>query len=521
MGESLILLIILFFIFIDDMTVEAERCVKNDNYCDCGDDEQQSNACSLYRGGRLFQCANLSFSQSIFLSKVGDGVCDCCDGSDELHNAMHISCPNVCSEIGLEIALESQAFTQRRSAGVAQRALLIQSSNDKLKHTRARIRRAQKLILEETNLLAVHRSNLVEEERIEKAEFEKILGESRVLFSNFFGAMKIEILQRILAVITLLTLEDGVEAILVECDDKHQLEGQDPDESLAFSLVSSSADIDGLMKDANAEHLSTVEVGVDGAASVQSPLKCDLTNGDGGSMQDITMERVTAMIQALSLIRLTMESTLEVLGHAISRLVESKSVEIDRFLELASIFPPGTFRGTIPSSPISIQKIGYKREGAELLRNKISAANSYISDLRKNATEVSTTGNLDYGPDNFLISFVDKCFSYRQKEYNYDICMFKEAKQESTSIGKYQKFEILPTPQLDIDRPDGINIDYGNSKESVYLIYDDGEICYGTQRPRSIKIKLECSGEEEKISEISEPEICTYTATLLTPLGCI
>lgn len=56
----------------------------NDNYCDCpedGSDEPRTNACA---NGR-FTCLKhtKSFPESIPSGWVNDGVCDCCDGSDE------------------------------------------------------------------------------------------------------------------------------------------------------------------------------------------------------------------------------------------------------------------------------------------------------------------------------------------------------------------------------------------------------------------------------------------------------
>ena len=56
----------------------------NDNYCDCSncEDEPKASACSnklVQR--RTFLCEDSS--TKIYLSRVGDGVWDCPDGSDE------------------------------------------------------------------------------------------------------------------------------------------------------------------------------------------------------------------------------------------------------------------------------------------------------------------------------------------------------------------------------------------------------------------------------------------------------
>jgi hypothetical protein len=60
------------------------QCVLNDNFCDCGNDEPETAACSFYSSDR-FRCRSKVYvNQTIPLSKVDDGVCDCCDGSDEV-----------------------------------------------------------------------------------------------------------------------------------------------------------------------------------------------------------------------------------------------------------------------------------------------------------------------------------------------------------------------------------------------------------------------------------------------------
>ncbi|XP_043485089.1 uncharacterized protein LOC122512959 isoform X2 [Leptopilina heterotoma] len=56
----------------------------NDNYCDCpldGSDEPGTNACN----NGVFYCevSSKKFPAKIASYKVNDGVCDCCDGSDE------------------------------------------------------------------------------------------------------------------------------------------------------------------------------------------------------------------------------------------------------------------------------------------------------------------------------------------------------------------------------------------------------------------------------------------------------
>ena len=85
----------------------------NDNYCDCSDmtDEPQTSACATFQPFALsspnasagFHCANEGFlPRNLSFSMVDDGICDCCDGSDEHSTA----CTNTCHE-------QAVAFVQR------------------------------------------------------------------------------------------------------------------------------------------------------------------------------------------------------------------------------------------------------------------------------------------------------------------------------------------------------------------------------------------------------------------------
>ncbi|KPA86843.1 putative mitochondrial glucosidase II beta subunit [Leptomonas pyrrhocoris] len=89
----------------------------NDDVCECpdGSDEPGTSACAMLRKGVVtqlsknwqFQCTNEGFfEQQIPHSHVNDGICDCCDGSDEL--ASGVPCVNRCGEVESELARQKQ-----------------------------------------------------------------------------------------------------------------------------------------------------------------------------------------------------------------------------------------------------------------------------------------------------------------------------------------------------------------------------------------------------------------------------
>ena len=91
----------------------------NDDYCDCGTDEPQTGACP----NTLFKCACAPHRPvEIFASRVNDGVCDCCDGTDEFKTPG--ACPNTCVTLAAaELVQRSRAAlnrAQRESLGARQ-----------------------------------------------------------------------------------------------------------------------------------------------------------------------------------------------------------------------------------------------------------------------------------------------------------------------------------------------------------------------------------------------------------------
>lgn len=77
------------------------RCTgpSGDDYCDCIEeiDEWNTSACSYYSNKPFLCLGSQTLNVSIPLSRVGDGVCDCCDGQDEIGSPFPVECKHVCN----------------------------------------------------------------------------------------------------------------------------------------------------------------------------------------------------------------------------------------------------------------------------------------------------------------------------------------------------------------------------------------------------------------------------------------
>jgi hypothetical protein len=90
--------------------------VINDNYCDSADgsDEPNTSACAGVSKAPAFYCSGSGFlNVTIPLSRVQDGVCDCCDGEDEAGSPFFgvetTPCPQRCADQLLELKTETLA----------------------------------------------------------------------------------------------------------------------------------------------------------------------------------------------------------------------------------------------------------------------------------------------------------------------------------------------------------------------------------------------------------------------------
>ena len=474
---------------------ESPQCVFNDNYCDCGHDELVSSACSYHSNGRLFQCDdNQYFNQSLFLSRVGDGVCDCCDGSDETHSNNLIFCPNVCAEIGLLLQLEVAASKDMKERGASERNAIIHDEEVKRRKIKVGYQKAKKAIAENREVIKEYQLQLIGEEELESREFDR---KSLLVESSFRQSMlrlSVEKIRRLLAVITLLIGDEGVESILLECDDMYEFDGPEPNDLSAFVLVTAST---------SRAHI----IEADKEASIQNTY----------SMGEIPTATIDSMETALSLNRLSLDSLIEVCQHAIPRALVV-SISLAECFHHAGVTE---HLESFPTSPASMKRVDHRRYEAEALRSQIRNLTSEVENLHDESKSSLTLSNTTYGPGNTLYSLRDNCFSHKHKEHDYEICLFKDVKQGSILIGTYDKVVLEASTTLSLGRADGIQLhDSQDNRSKISFYYTGGALCYGTGRPREMILTLECSTGDAYIHEVDEIEICSYRAILRTPLAC-
>jgi protein kinase C substrate 80K-H len=182
-----------------DQTVEITSQAMNDNYCDCpltGEDETLTNACS---GSNLWTGIHDGINDSSHYrdsfacmrqptlvlprSRLNDGICDCCDGSDEKEG----DCPDICEEVLRKEREERERLRYMYQEGSAKRNADLKHYQSILESTmreinelesdlpqlQSRIQSLNQIIQEEKSSLFLRRFHQIDQS-LEQVEFATI-----------------------------------------------------------------------------------------------------------------------------------------------------------------------------------------------------------------------------------------------------------------------------------------------------------------------------------------------------------
>src|SRR5690606_26459000 len=95
----------------------------------------------------------------------------------------------------------------------------------------------------------------------------------------------------------------------------------------------------------------------------------------------------------------------------------------------------------------------------------------------------------------------EKCVDYDHNKYHYNICLFKQAKQDRTSLGNFHE------------------IARDNATGKLTFKFTQGERCFVNNRARTLDMEVVC-GAEHSVVSVDEPETCAYVAVLKSPVAC-
>ncbi|KAM3572477.1 hypothetical protein VYU27_005506 [Nannochloropsis oceanica] len=151
-----------------DASCPVSKARTNDDYCDdlvSGCDETETSACSFIKRTPTFQC-NASVTGEPHLlpaSRVGDTVCDCCDGSDEAPGV----CPDACGALQEEYLDNAFQWFEDVMAGKASRDAAVVEARGIMAGWEAELETVEAAHVELQQLLRKLKDLKAKEERME------------------------------------------------------------------------------------------------------------------------------------------------------------------------------------------------------------------------------------------------------------------------------------------------------------------------------------------------------------------
>ena len=456
----------------------------NDDYCDCGTDEPQTGACP----NTLFKCACAPHRPvEIFASRVNDGVCDCCDGTDEFKTPG--ACPNTCVTLAAaELVQRSRAAlnrAQRESLGAAAAA----ERTAKLAAARSALDASAPAM--EAALAKKTAAEAAEVER--KADRERRLAAGEVAHALKMGDLPAELLHVALARLAIAMHVPGADALHDKLSASSTLrDAMDDVDSADLIEVAMEA------KDASQAYESDGPAS-DGAekatqACAEAPEAC----GFEGELLKLLPLASMPIEELREFVRGFAEEHGQValLARVSAALLRGAGVSLDE--------------GAVAGALELLEP--FKDEAADAARAAHAALEAASAGHRTTLEQLGPVEAMaaDFGASHEWHALHGNCYSARLGSFDYKLCPFGLFSQDGKhSLGKYEGWvpREAAADAAEEGRVHGMEMAFGN-----------GDSCPdGT--PRKARVAFEC-GEEDALLAVDEPSTCVYSATFRTPSAC-
>ncbi|CAN0048775.1 unnamed protein product [Ectocarpus sp. 12 AP-2014] len=489
----------------------------NDNFCDCphdGSDEPGTSACS----NGVFECANRGHrSVRLPSSRVGDGVCDCCDGSDEPAGVCKGSCEEASEEwvAGLadrvvkveqgtarrvgyaEAAVEAAAV---RTQEIEDTRLVTEGARDKLAQAKEALKALEEKETQQKNdKLAEAEKAVSERTRGVLEDPERLVALAVAVASADEPSVTLETLCR--------SVLDGVDVgvALKDLLDEGKKKGKDGSKKKGVPEAGEEDAVDAFLSTEDED----LEAGYDdhfgGLGGYDDMMVDSHAGGEGGGDSEGNGEGGSSKV---ALDASDKGGHREVVAGGGKEEEESKQPEAaEPKKETAPFKPPREFKTFKFETPEAVEG----RKEVKNLSDDLKVQEKKLKTLEQEESE-------DYGEDGALWPLKDKCITAKTGGYEYRVCPFKDAHQEEgkskTLIGKWKGIE-----RAEADHVRQLQQQHQQLVLSGdVLVFDRGQKCWNGPA-RSVRVALAC-GTEDSLSAVTEPETCTYEAVLETPGAC-
>ena len=142
-----------------------------------------------------------------------------------------------------------------------------------------------------------------------------------------------------------------------------------------------------------------------------------------------------------------------------------------------------------------------------------------VDTATQKAKEITKLIGIDFGPHQHLHS---QCFSHKAGEYVYEFCPFKDVHQNQVNLGTFANWTNGGIGAAPTETRRACDVDA--SPETCALRYDDMLYADGTKCHNGVvrmtRVTFEC-GLTDTILALSEVSMCRYLLTFSTPSACI
>lgn len=121
--------------------------------------------------------------------------------------------------------------------------------------------------------------------------------------------------------------------------------------------------------------------------------------------------------------------------------------------------------------------------------------------------------DVDGGPDDVFLVAAESCLRFKDGDFDYEICLFREVTQRNVKSGESFKLGKKSAWSTTLWENGEQRKDYSK------LIMSDGTYCGPASTGRKAEIQFEC-GATPSIVQVQEAQICVYNIRMLTPAAC-
>jgi len=483
----------------------------NDDYCDCkdGSDEPGTSACAhLSKVTKIetsvgFWCQNKGYKEQVISPTiVDDGICDCCDGTDEPLG----KCKNVCKEVGAVYMEKRKREAEAANAGY--------------KIRKAWSDEARELLLNFEQEVGVLKQELDEIQakedgfRVAKEEAEQIWNTEKERCDEE-ARLKREAEEA--------ALEDARQKSAFSFLDKNNDQKVSIDEMVAFDFVEPEE------PEARMEALKLILDGESAGFNEFVEVTWDhISTKFNNEGNHISTEQVKE----------TEKSDEEILPS--HRGMKGEPVDDDDDFPQGDDFPEDETKTSTTSDEDWDDDEDWEDDDYdvgddyEMEKYQEASKSKYEQDTPSNLDETAEKAKLefeearkifqenekirrekendikqkeekmqqDFGVDKAFFKLYDQCVDLKTTEYTYQVCFFKKAEQKPLGGGV----------GTNLGRFSGFGDDYLSQD------YTGGTKCWNGP-DRSCKVVFSC-GTENKLIEASEPNRCEYQFNVETPAVC-